>query len=539
MTAYWGTPEKLQELLIELVSWKSMTLTDGEVQFAYKLKEKMEMLPYFQEHPERLSLSEVNWGRENLTALYKHPEAAETIVLISHYDTVHTSEYGDLEPLACSPLELAEAFKKVQDELDPEAQADLQSGEYLFGRGTMDMKAGLALHMALIEKAAAEEWPINLLLVTVADEEVNSAGMRYGVSKLLDLEREFGLEYILFLNGEPVFAQYPGDMAHYIYTGSIGKIMPSALFYGKETHVGEPLSGITSSYISTYLTHRMEWNTSFRETVYGETTPLPVTLMQRDMKLEYSAQTPYRTSAMYNVFLMEKTAEEVFDQFEKVAIEAMEHCTRDYLAMCEHENIEPLGEIRVLRFEELMKYAINKFGIDYVNAALYDTMMHPEWDVRDKSMRIVDILLINCQELTPATVLLYAPPYYPAVNSSEDELVKRCLQQVTANAEEKFGLKLQQIHYFNGISDLSYVNYTDQNGGWMTYEKNTPVYGDQYSIPFQAMKHLKAPVFNVGPFGKDAHKRTERLHIKNTFEEMPILLEEMILSIAVKSAINE
>ncbi|MBX0316967.1 M20/M25/M40 family metallo-hydrolase [Planococcus glaciei] len=539
MTAYWGTPEKLQELLIELVSWKSMTLTDGEVQFAYKLKEKMEMLPYFQEHPERLSLSEVNWGRENLTALYKHPEAAETIVLISHYDTVHTSEYGDLEPLACSPLELAEAFKKVQDELDPEAQADLQSGEYLFGRGTMDMKAGLALHMALIEKAAAEEWPINLLLVTVADEEVNSAGMRYGVSKLLDLEREFGLEYILFLNGEPVFAQYPGDMAHYIYTGSIGKIMPSALFYGKETHVGEPLSGITSSYISTYLTHRMEWNTSFRETVYGETTPLPVTLMQRDMKLEYSAQTPYRTSAMYNVFLMEKTAEEVFDQFEKVAIEAMEHCTRDYLAMCERENIEPLGEIRVLRFEELMKYAINKFGIDYVNAALYDTMMHPEWDVRDKSMRIVDILLINCQELTPATVLLYAPPYYPAVNSSEDELVKRCLQQVTANAEEKFGLKLQQIHYFNGISDLSYVNYTDQNGGWMTYEKNTPVYGDQYSIPFQAMKHLKAPVFNVGPFGKDAHKRTERLHIKNTFEEMPILLEEMILSIAVKSAINE
>lgn len=539
MTAYWGTPEKLQELLIELVSWKSMTLTDGEVQFAYKLKEKMEMLPYFQEHPERLSLSEVNWGRENLTALYKHPKAAETIVLISHYDTVHTSEYGDLEPLACSPLELAEAFKGVQDELDPEAQADLQSGEYLFGRGTMDMKAGLALHMALIEKAAAEEWPINLLLVTVADEEVNSAGMRYGVSKLLDLEREFGLEYILFLNGEPVFAQYPGDMAHYIYTGSIGKIMPSALFYGKETHVGEPLSGITSSYISTYLTHRMEWNTSFRETVYGETTPLPVTLMQRDMKLEYSAQTPYRTSAMYNVFLMEKTAEEVFDQFEKVAIEAMEHCTRDYLAMCERENIEPLGEIRVLRFEELMKYAINKFGIDYVNAALYDTMMHPEWDVRDKSMRIVDILLINCQELTPATVLLYAPPYYPAVNSSEDELVKRCLQQVTANAEEKFGLKLQQIHYFNGISDLSYVNYTDQNGGWMTYEKNTPVYGDQYSIPFQAMKHLKAPVFNVGPFGKDAHKRTERLHIKNTFEEMPILLEEMILSIAVKSAINE
>jgi arginine utilization protein RocB len=266
---------------------------------------------------------------------------------------------------------------------------------------------------------------------------------------------------------------------------------------------------------------------------------LPVTLRQRDMKLEYSAQTPYRTSAMYNVFLMEKSAEEVFDQFEKVAIEAMDHCMRDYRAMCERENIEPVGEIRVLRFEQLMKYAVNKFGIDYVNDALYDTMMHPEWDVRDKSMRITDILLVNCQELTPATVLLYAPPYYPAVNSSEDELVKRCVEQIMDNAKHKFGLTIKQIHYFNGISDLSYVNYTEQGDSGVTYEKNTPIYGDFYSIPFKAMRHLQAPVLNVGPFGKDAHKRAERLHIKNTFEEMPILLEEMILSIAVKSMINE
>ena len=111
----------------------------------------------------------------------------------------------------------------------------------------------------------------------------------------------------------------------------------------------------------------------------------------------------------------------------------------------------------------------------------------------------------------------------------------RCVEQVTANAKEKFNLDIEQVHYFNDISDLSYVNYTDQNGGWITYENNTPVYGDPYSIPFEAMKQLTAPVLNVGPYGKDAHKRTERLHIKNTFEEMPILLEEMILSIPVKS----
>lgn len=531
----WGTPEKLQDLLCELVSWKSLTLTDGEVEFAYKLKDKLMELPYFQEHPEYIGLGEVNWERQNVTALYKHPEAVDTIVLLSHFDTVHTGEYGDLEPLACSPYKLAEAFKLIRDELDADTLNDLDSGEYLFGRGTMDMKAGLALHMALIEKASIEEWPINLLLMTVPDEEVNSAGMRYGVSKLLDLEREHGLEFILFLNGEPVFAMKPGDKAHYLYTGSIGKIMPSALFYGKETHVGEPLSGITSSYISTYLTHRMEWNPNFKEVVYGETTPLPVTLTQRDLKLSYSAQTPYRTAAMYNVFMMERTAEEVFEIFETVANEAAAHCERDYHAMCERENIEPVGSIRVMRYEKLMEYALQKFGNDYITDLLRDTLMHPEWDVREKSMHVTDILLINCQELTPAIVLMYAPPYYPPVNSSENELVKLCVAQVTANAKEKFNLDIEQVHYFNGISDLSYVNYNDQSDGWITYENNTPVYGDPYSIPFQAMKQLTAPVLNVGPYGKDAHKRTERLHIKNTFEEMPILLEEMILSIPVKS----
>ncbi|ANU27503.1 M20/M25/M40 family metallo-hydrolase [Planococcus versutus] len=535
MTALWGTPEKLQALLCELVSWKSLTLTDGEVEFAYKLKDKLMELPYFQEHPDYIGMGEVNWGRQNVTALYKHPEAVDTIVLISHFDTVHTGEYGDLEPLAGNPELLGEAFKQIREELDEDTLRDLDSGEYLFGRGTMDMKAGLALHMALIEKASIEKWNINLLLMTVPDEEVNSAGMRYGVSRLLDIEREHNLEFILFLNGEPVFASKPGDTAHYVYTGSIGKIMPSALFYGKETHVGEPLSGITSSYISTYLTHRMEWNTSFKEVVYGESTPLPVTLTQRDMKLEYSAQTPYRTSAMYNVFTMKRTAEEVFEIFETVAKEAAAHCERDYFAMCERENIEPVGGIKVLRYEELMEYARTKFGHDYITDLLHDTLALPDLDIREKSMHVTDILLINCQELTPAIVLMFAPPYYPSVNSTENELVKRCVEQVTKNAKEKFDLDVKQSHFFNGISDLSYVSYNDQNDGWIAYENNTPVYGDPYSIPFQAMKQLTAPVLNVGPYGKDAHRRTERLHIKNTFEEMPMLLEDMILSIPIKS----
>ena len=136
-----------------------------------------------------MGLHEADLGRRFLTGLYKHVDAKETIVLLSHFDTVNTEEYGDLEEYAYQPEELTKLLLNRIDELDGDAQRDLTSGEYLFGRGTMDMKMGLAMHMGLLEKATVEKWPINILLLTVPDEEVNSAGMRAAVTKLLEIKR--------------------------------------------------------------------------------------------------------------------------------------------------------------------------------------------------------------------------------------------------------------------------------------------------------------------------------------------------------------
>lgn len=530
----WSTPEALRTLLCEVVSWKSMTLSDGEREFPYKIQSKLQNIPYFQRHSEHIELTEVDHGRKFLTALYKHPQAKETIVLISHFDTVNTEEYGDMEALAFEPEMLTKALMDKIDELPEDAQIDLASGDYLFGRGTMDMKMGLVLHMSLIEKASQEQWPINLLLLTVPDEEVNSSGMRAAVPKLNELRDEHELTYKLFLNSEPVFAQQPGDDKHYIYSGSIGKIMPSALFYGMETHVGEPLSGISANYIASYLTQRMEYNPLFQEMHLGEKTPLPVTIQQKDLKMEYSAQTPYRAKALYNVFVMKRNAGEVMDLFEHVANEAADACNRDYQSICNREGVEPVGEIRVLRYQDLVNHAIDKFGDDYVESVKTTVRDHMDWDDREKSFRIVDTLMIQCQELAPAMVLLYAPPYYPAVNTSNDPLIEQCVQFAKEFGASNFNQNIERIHYFNGISDLSYVNFQDSTGGWQVFEANTPVWGDTYSIPFKEMRKLKAPVLNVGPFGKDAHKRTERLHIQSAFVELPRLLEAMMKSVLLE-----
>lgn len=523
----WGTPEALRSLLCEVVGWKSMTLTNGEREFPAKIHKKLLDLTYFQENPNHLQLHDADLGRSFLTALYKHPEAEDTIVFISHFDTVNTEEYGDLEEFAYQPERLTKILLDRMEDLPEDARQDLKSGHYLFGRGTMDMKMGLVMHMSLIEKAAAEEWPINLLLLTVPDEEVNSSGMRAAVPKLLELKQEHNLSYTLFLNGEPVFSQEPGDNNYYIYSGSIGKIMPSALFYGKETHVGEPLGGITAPFIASFLTQRIEWNDSLQEEVRGERTPLPVTLQQKDLRLEYSVQTPYRTAALYNVFLMKRNAAEIMSAFENIALEAADDCNRSYKEVCFKHSVEPAWEVRVLRYEKLLKYAIKKLGEKSVEEIKASINSNPEWDDREKSFRMADMLMIQCQELAPAIVLLFAPPYYPPVNSSDDDLVRQCVEFVKKQAFEKYGLSVKQVHYFNGISDLSYVNYHDTGEGWTIFKANTPVWGS-YHIPFDAMAKLQAPVLNVGPFGKDAHKRTERLHVQNAFVEVPALVEGMI-----------
>src|SRR5699024_9182951 len=161
----------------------------------------------------------------------------DTVVLISHFDTVGVEEYGQLSHLAFDPKTLTEKLKVSDVNLSKEAQADLETGEFVFGRGVMDMKAGLALHMHILEQAIKEEYELNINV---------------------------------FLNGEPSFTQEPQDNNHYIYSGSIGKIMPAALFYGIPTHAGEPLGGITAHFLSSYLNKKMEFTDRFKESFDGE-----------------------------------------------------------------------------------------------------------------------------------------------------------------------------------------------------------------------------------------------------------------------------
>src|SRR5699024_7329311 len=146
------------------------------------------------------------------------------------------------------------------------------------------------------------------------------------------------------------------------------------------------------------------------------------------------------------------------------------------------------------------------------------------------SIHICDELLSLRQELAPAVVLFFAPPFYPAINSSEDPLVQEKIAETQCILQDKFQKEAKQVHYINEFYDLSYVNYDEDDIGWKDFKDNLPVWEGVYSIPFEEMQQLQAPVLNIGPFGKDAHKLTERLHKESAFVRTPYVLKEIIKS---------
>ncbi|MCG7338112.1 M20/M25/M40 family metallo-hydrolase [Staphylococcus sp. ACRSN] len=523
----WQTSEDRQDLLLRLVNHQTVTNTEGELTFSSFVKQLLLQLNYFQSNKSHIYSAQTEDDKEAIIAFYQSPTSQKTITLISHYDTVGVEDYSVFQNESTDPEALAEIFKQYNNYLSDEAIEDLNNETYLFGRGTMDMKAGLMLHLSLIELATVEAWDINLILITVPDEEVNSSGMRKAVEVLAQLKAQYKLDIQLHLNSEPTFQQSGQEAAHYIYSGSIGKIMPGVLCYGKETHVGNPFEGVSSNYMMSYINQAIEYNTDFKETFEHESTPVPVSLMSKDNKETYDVQTPFRTYSLYNLFLFKKMPNQVYRQFIDTVIHAVEHCENNLLKILEAENLPFETKINVLTYEQLQDYAIQHYGESKVTNII-DEAIKSTTEIYLQGVVVVDALVQLCKEITPAVVTFFATPYYPAVNASNDEVINTTIDHVKETLKVKYNRKSHHIHYFNGISDSSYLKFDGNLEQMKVYERNAPNFNRTYTIPFKDIKAISAPTLLCGPIGKDAHKVSERLHKSSAFEELPVLLKGII-----------
>lgn len=540
--------KKIEEIAIELTNQLSVAETAGELDAMYKMHEIFERMSYFKAHPEDLRLIDVpddKLKRKSIMAIVrgKKSDSKKTVLMIGHTDTVGISDYGDLKQWAHRPYELTEKFKEL--ELPPEVKKDLDSGEYLFGRGLFDMKTGDAVIMTIMEELSDDiaNFDGNLIFCGVCDEEANSQGMLSCVPELVKIQESEGLEYTALLDTDYMTSEYEGDENKYVYVGTVGKLMPTFYVVGKETHVGEAFKGLDPNQISAAIINRVNLNTQYCDVVDGEVSLPPITLKNKDLKPEYSCQIAKTAYLYFNYATQSSTPDEVLmkmkkaaeDSFEEV-IERLNSQYEAYCKMAKREFQKLPWEPRVLTYEELYSNVKLELGdeLDIKLEKYMDELMeNEEYDIRDRSMKISEYVHGLWSDRNPVVIVYFTPPYYPHVYVEGSTEKEKNLLDAVADAVEKTDTDYKVVYkkFFPYISDLSYASAPKDPKIIASVKMNMPGFGKTYKLPLEDMQKLDLPVLDIGAFGKDAHKFTERIEKRYSFEVTPELVYRTIMNL--------
>ena len=112
---------------------------------------------------------------------------------------------------------------------------------------------------------------------------------------------------------------------------------------------------------------------------------------------------------------------------------------------------------------------------------------------------------------TPLMVLGFAPPLYPAYHSNQmagKEGVGSFLFRKIKKVSENAGCPVKKVHYFTGISDLSYCGVCGEMD-FSGYASETPLWGDGYRVDFKGDREVEYPGGPPWPMGK-GHPQTDR-----------------------------
>ena len=226
-------------------------------------------------------------------------------------------------------------------ELPKEARRDLESGNYLFGRGACDMKGGDAVFLVLAKHLAeqAEELHGNLLLSFNPVEETLHRGIIEELPLLRKLQEQHNLAFRLAINNDFIYPMYAGDTTRYVYTGAVGKLLPMFYIIGRETHVAQCFEGFSPDLTAAELTRIIDRNPDFCDGYNGEYTLPPTVLKMQDLKPHYNVQTPHAAAVYFNYFVHNRQLTEIMAQLKNTAHTALNNVMQSadeyYRTYCE------------------------------------------------------------------------------------------------------------------------------------------------------------------------------------------------------------
>jgi arginine utilization protein RocB len=535
--------EEIKDLFYKLVEIQSDTGTKLERDAEDFIYNWLGNIPYFKENSELFGRYEMEDSLERavIWGLLKG-EGKETIILLHHHDVVDSFDYGIMKDSAYKPEELIKELKDA--DLNDDARKDLESGKWIFGRGTADMKAAAAIHMVLLKHYSENpEFKGNILLLSVPDEESLSLGARKGASLLRELKDKYDLNYKICIDGEPHERDEKGRGI--FYEGSVGKTMVVVYVRGRKTHLGHIFQGINPSHILSGIVSEIDMNPIFSDVVEGEVSPPPSWSFCRDTKKQYDASIPESAGGYFSVLTLTQTPKDILDNVKKLSEKAfdkvIERVNENYSEFRKKGNmdVEKLPwKTNVLLYSEAYEMALKDSGDKFKKAfdekidKIKKDISEGKTNIPDSNMDLISITLDYIKDKSPKVVIAFTPPFYPHIaNLDFDNIgndVKDLNKEIIKYAKEEMGEDYARKHYFMGISDLSYVALNDSEEVIPYISPNMPHWGKTYSIPFEDLKAVSAPIVNIGPWGKDYHKFTERVLEEDVFNKTPELTKHTI-----------
>lgn len=505
--------DRIEEILMSYLKVESFTDTIGETAVDAFFNKTVGDMPYFKTHPTQYGQYDIlndSLNRHVNYAFYKGSD--ETYVLLHHSDIVNINNYSTFKSLALDPKLLEEAYLNDDSFIDMNARKDLCSGDYLWGRGVADMKGGGAIQLALLEYYSTTKIKPSILLLAVPDEENQSLGMRTAIELLQDLKEEHGLEYKLMINSEP--HQRLNEKQGIISQGSIGKLNIFVHVKGVLAHAGKALEGINPNGLLSYIVSRVDLSDDFVNETESEMSIPPTWVMMRDNKSCYDISFPSMSYGLLNVLSFTDAPVTILSRLKLICQEAVD----DYI---EHINLKrrKFSEKTSRNWSGFNKgnyvHTLEEF-LSLNNLSRRELVNFPE-DI-EKALKATN-------DGEPMIVIGILPPYYPAVtNKNQDKLINLVNEFTQTNYQQKYDNRM----YFTGISDLSYSQLPSEE----IENEMINILGWQeiYSIPFDAIKKVEMPCINIGPWGKDFHKPSERVLKEDLFIRTPQIINYTILN---------
>ena len=534
---------EIKELTRRLVEIGSVNGSSGEKDIGVFLEKYFRDMPYYQKHPDYLFVVPIpgdKLERRSVIALLRgeKDDNRKTLILHGHTDTVGLEGYGSLEPYALNPDELEKRLPSV--ELPDAVKKDLESGDFMFGRGSCDMKSGDAVFITLLKRLSEhpEDFSGNLIVSLNPVEENMHTGVITSLPTLLEIQQRYDLEFVAALNNDFTAPLYPGDEKKTIYTGIGGKVLPCFYIQGKETHVGQCFEGFDASMLAAELVRTISLSMDFEDTYGGETAYPPSVLKMKDLKSWYNVQTAKDAFVYFNYFVHDASVDHITELLLRAAEKAFRSVADtiniEFSRFCvaSGETYHPYSyETRVMTYSQLLALA-KEHTPDEIDAHLTQIIAEENakgTDIRETAIPMIRYLLSEAGMTEPTVVLYYAPPYCPhsTLKEGEQEVID-VLHRAADETTEETGTQYRFMKFYPSLSDSSYFRIDDDENSIRTLVENFPAFKENYDLPIDAIRQLQIPAVNIGCYGADCHKWSERVYMPYTFDVLPKLEMKLI-----------